>query len=142
MEWFSLSYSITYEYSPLCFSLSGKAIYLKDLSQICCCHPWVNLPWLEVLDRATLVKFCFPKPHLSLRADKKVSVDLGPRPGVCEREIEGSIEGNMEECGKRRISKIKIWDISIVDSLLCLPKRKKRGIKLKSSRMIKHASFY
>lgn len=29
--------------------------------------------------------FCFPKLHLSLKADKKVSVDLGPCPGVCER---------------------------------------------------------
>lgn len=90
-------------YSLPYFYLSAKTMYLKGPSLICCCRPQVNLiSSLKVLDTAALVKSCFPKPSLALTVDRRVSVDVGLYPDVCEIEVERRVEGNVRKGEKAK----------------------------------------
>lgn len=76
------------------------------------------------------MKSCFPQAHLAIRADRRVVVDLGPCSGFYKRQIEKEREGQepVKKGGRQR------GDMSTVDPLSYLPKRKNRGIKLMSSK--------
>lgn len=56
----------------------GKSDVLRGPVADLRCHHWVVVS--EILDRDAFAKSCFPPPHLSLRADGRVGVDLGPCP--------------------------------------------------------------
>lgn len=52
------------------------------------------------------MKSCFPKPYLVLRANRRIRVNLGSGPGLCEREVERS-RGKIGKHEKRSKGKIK-----------------------------------
>lgn len=80
-----------------------------------------------IIDRDAFVKSYFPQPHLSLKADRKVGVDLGPRPLLVFTKDKQKRRAKDRKMCKRRDGEEEMW--ALWTPYLVFPKER-RGNKI------------